>query len=94
MDSIEEYPGGLRIKVYVKPMSHITRFVYEDEELIFYTKEKPLKGKANNSLIKYLSKKLRISSSKIKIVAGVRERLKTIVIEGVNRQEFIEAITD
>ena len=51
----------------------------------------PEKGKANQSLIGLLSKKLRLPKSSIRLIAGEQSRLKAVLFEGDSKQ-ICEAI--
>jgi hypothetical protein len=44
-------------------------------------KAPPEKGKANQELIKFLSKKLRIPKSEINIISGLKSRRKEILLK-------------
>jgi len=92
MKNIEEYKDGILLLIYVKPGSRETKLVLNDD-IIFYTKEKPEKGKANRSLIKFLSHILEIPSNNIIVVKGIKNRLKTIYIKGLNKKIFLEKIS-
>ena len=92
MAYIEEKKHGIIIKVHVKPMSPENRLVIKDDELVFYSKEKPVKGKVNTSLLKFLSKKLNVSPVDIKIVSGKKDRYKVIMINGVTKKVFMEKL--
>ena len=78
----------IMIKIYVKPRSSKTRLVSENGDIIFYTNAKPEKNEANKSLIKYISNRLGISASSIKIVSGYRKRVKIILIENMDMKTF------
>lgn len=49
-------------------------------------KAKPIQGKANFYLIKYLSKRLGIHSGDIEIISGTNSSKKLIKIENVNKK--------
>lgn len=51
----------------------------------------PEKGKANTALMKLLAKKLRLPKSSLRLIAGERNRHKTILIEGTP-DETLEAV--
>ena len=42
----------------------------------------PEKGRANQVLVKHLAKAWRVSQSNLSIVAGAKERTKTLLLEG------------
>jgi uncharacterized protein (TIGR00251 family) len=54
---------------------------YNDDYIKITLNEKPIDGKANQSLIKFLSKKLKIAKSNIIITKGLTSRDKTLEIE-------------
>ena len=47
----------------------------------------PVEGKANEAVIKFLSKQLGVSKSKLSIERGLTGRTKTILIFGMSRGE-------
>ncbi len=90
MRYLEERRDGVLLTIYVKPGSNRDELVLEGDELVYYTSEPPVKGRANASLIRFLSRTLDLPISKIDIVYGARERLKKIMV----RDTSIEIITD
>ena len=90
MYKIKTYKNGIIIKVYVKPRSPKIKLVIGNDDIIFYTNAKPVKNEANKSLIKYISKKMDIHISQVKILSGYKERVKTVLIEGIDEKTFIE----
>ena len=91
---IEQFDNKIRIKIYVKPASTTEKLILEGEELVFYTKEPPIQGRANASLIKFFSKKLKISSSKIRIIYGYRKKLKILEITSEKTEELINKVIE
>jgi uncharacterized protein YggU (UPF0235/DUF167 family) len=89
---ISEGKDYVDLQVYVKPEANFTGFKMELGELTFYTEEPPLHGRANASLIRYLSRLLKIPSSRIEIVYGVRDRIKRIRIYGVTADQLVEKL--
>ncbi len=71
---------GWRIKVYVRPRSSREGFELGEDGLVFYTPEPPIGGRANAALIKALSRALRVPSSRVDIVYGIREKSKVVEI--------------
>ena len=53
---------------------------------------RPEKGKANESLIKYLSKLLGVAKSNISIQKGITSRNKLIVIQGISTSNAISLL--
>jgi len=80
-----------RITIQVQPKSgrnKITRF----EEGVVYIKiaAPPVKGKANQELIKYLSDILEVSKSSIIIEKGATGKRKLVSIQGLTQSEVSE----
>jgi len=85
--------NGIRIVVHVVPNAKETKLQLEtDGSLLMRVNAPPVKGKANREIVKWLSKKLRRSSSHVRIVAGLASNLKTLDITGMDEGSFLEAI--
>jgi hypothetical protein len=76
--------GYLRIKVTPKSAKNCITEILDDKENGETYKIKiaapPEKGKANETLIKFLSKELSIPTEKISIISGKTEHLKLVKI--------------
>ena len=84
---------GIRLTIHVIPSAKQTLIALErDGSLTMRVHATPVKGKANREVVKFLSKKLRIPSSKIQLMAGVRSNVKTIEIIGMNERNFLNAL--
>ncbi|TFG27822.1 MAG: DUF167 domain-containing protein [Promethearchaeota archaeon] len=80
----------------IKPNSKKVDIVENDQHLIVSLISKPVKNKANKELINILRKKLHISSTQIKILAGLKSTTKIIQIdflEKTNEKEIIKRLT-
>ncbi len=86
---LEEGRGGVLFQLYVKTGMDREALVLEGGELVFYTREIPEKGRANASLIRFLSRGLKIPSSRIEIVYGLRSHVKKILIKDIDRETLI-----
>jgi len=64
---------------------------WEGKRLKVRINAQPEKGKANDELIAFLSKTLKIPKSSISILKGESGRLKTLIISGISPNEW-EAI--
>ena len=53
----------------------------------------PEKGKANKKLIDFLSDKLGVSKSSIRLIRGQTSRHKVIVVDGLSRDEITRRIS-
>ena len=90
MNFVEEVDRGIRVKIYVKPLSQRESLEYTGDELIYYTREKPVRSRANISLINFLSKTLNIPHENIKIVSGFKSRYKTLFMQGISKDDFMK----
>ncbi len=85
------------ITVKVKPSAPATRFrgVFDfngEKVLKFDVAAPPEKGKANEELIKFLSKKLKISRSDIRIKSGETSREKRLEITGIDLEKILKIL--
>jgi len=55
-------------------------------------KAKPVAGKANQELIRFLAKSLNIRQRQISIVKGLYSRHKVIKIESINQQKILDQL--
>jgi hypothetical protein len=61
--------------------------------LIIRLNSPAVEGKANDALIRFLSKRLGIAKSRISIIQGERNRNKLVSIEGVRPEEIAGLLT-
>jgi uncharacterized protein (TIGR00251 family) len=82
---MEKHAEGTLLHVLVKPQSkkRSIRIEQDTQKCFINVKASPIRGRANLEVIKILAKKLNISSSKIKIIAGLSSTFKTILIRGL-----------
>ncbi len=62
--------------------------------LIIRLNSPAVEGKANDALIRFLSKRLGIAKSRISIIQGERNRNKLVSLDGVNLEEIERRLTD
>ncbi|MBI1858933.1 MAG: YggU family protein [Candidatus Melainabacteria bacterium] len=76
--------GSLILSVYIVPRSSKTEIVgpYGDA-LKIKLNAPPVDGKANEELVYFLSKKLKISKSNIKMISGFNQKRKVLSITGL-----------
>ncbi len=91
---VEEAREGVRIRVYVKPESNREALVLEEDELVFYTEEPPIQGRANAALIRYLARVFNVNPGMVEIVRGARDRLKIVEIRGVDLETAIQRLAE
>ena len=85
--------NGVRLTVHVKPLRNETKLLCEqDGTLTMHVAAPPVKGKANREIVRWLSKRLRISSSNVQLVAGFHSNVKVIEITGMIEAEIAAAL--
>ncbi len=89
---VEEVVGGVKLRIYVKPESPKEELKLEYGELVFYTPEPPIAGRANASLKRFLSRIFRIPSGRIEITYGLRDKVKTVVIRDADKEYVVESL--
>jgi len=89
---IEPYKDGSKFRVYVKTEQPRVALVLEEDELVFYTDEPPLEGRANASLLRYLYRGLGVSPQSVDIVYGHRSRVKEVYVAGLQPEELAERL--
>ena len=84
----------IKIKVKITPNAHKDKICgyIEKDILKIKIKAKPIDGKANLYLIKYLSKELDIPQSNFSIIKGRTSRIKILEIINIGSREFIEKL--
>ena len=81
--------NGVRLTVHVKPQRNETKLLCEpDGTLTMHVAAPPVKGKANHEIVRWLSKRLRKSSSNVQLVAGFHSNVKVIEITGMTQAEI------
>lgn len=86
-------PNGVRFTVHVKPLRNETKLLCEpDGTLTIHVAAAPMKGKANREIVRWLSKRLRVSSSHVQLVAGIHSNVKVIEITGLTEAEITAAL--
>ena len=82
-------------KVHVIPGSKLNQMVgyMDDGSLKIKLKAKPIEGKANKELVKYLSDVLEIKVSEIEIDSGFNSRNKIVRIWNVEKPGILQKIS-
>ena len=87
MNICEKYKSGCLLRIKLTPNASFCGFkdtICDADGVAYlkaYVQTVPEKGRANDELVKMLSKKLKIAKSNISIVSGQTEHYKKIYIE-------------
>jgi uncharacterized protein (TIGR00251 family) len=85
--------NGVRLTMHVKPLRNETKLLCEpDGTLTIHVAAPPVKGKANREIVRWLSKRLRISSSNVQLVAGFHSNVKVVEITRVTEAEIASVL--
>ena len=91
MEWINETPDGVDVRIRAVPRASKNEIqgIYDGALKVRLTTP-PIDGKANQALIKFLSKTLKISKAQIELIHGDTCRHKTIRIANITRTLFLE----
>lgn len=70
----------LRVKVRAGAGETAVREILEDETIKIDIAAPPVKGKANQELMKFLAREFEVSGKNVKIISGAGERVKLIKV--------------
>jgi hypothetical protein len=90
---ITETAGGVEFEVIVRPKARRNEVsgIHDNAVRVSVTVA-PEKGKANEAILKLLSKNLGVPVSAIRIVGGEKSRRKRIRIEGITPASILELV--
>lgn len=90
---IEKTEKGIILSLYIQPKSSRTRIIgMHGEELKIQISAPPVDGKANQALIKFFSKQLKVSKKQIHLLSGHQSRHKRILIEDCTEEQIEKII--
>ena len=82
--SITKTKNGVTLKVFVKPNSPKFKVDYDNEEIVVYSTEEPVKGKVNKEIIKEFTKLLH---AKVELASGFTSKEKHLSVKGLRKQQ-------
>jgi uncharacterized protein (TIGR00251 family) len=75
---------GIVLDVYVKPNSKKFQIQTDEDKLVLFCRETPVKGRVNRELMKELS---RLFKRRVEIVSGFSSRQKKILVRDIEAKE-------
>jgi uncharacterized protein (TIGR00251 family) len=81
---INEIKDGVILEVNVKPRSREFKIVIEDDEILVFCVEEPVKGKVNKELVKEFS---RLFRKKVELVSGFSSKQKKLLIRDFGKSD-------
>lgn len=85
-----ETKDGVSLTIFVKPNSSKFRIEIDDNEVVVYSTEEPVKGKVNKEIIKEAGKLLGI---RVEIVSGLTSKQKVLLFRGANKTQVEAALS-
>jgi uncharacterized protein (TIGR00251 family) len=93
MLNIQESREGVRIEVKVQPRSSRNQIAGEhDGALKVKLTAPPVEGEANQALIKFLARSLKISRKNVVLIRGETARNKLIEIKGLSKEKLLQTL--
>ncbi len=81
---IKQLPGGVQISLHVLPNAPKSQIIGEHNgSLKIKIKAPPVDGKANEAIVDFFSRLLKVSKSSIEILKGDKSKAKKILIHGL-----------
>ena len=77
----------LRVKVRPGSAKNTVKEIMADETIKIDISAPPVKGKANQELIKFLAREFKIDKNNVKIISGAGERVKLIKIQKIRNKK-------
>ncbi len=81
---------GVILELHVKPKSREFKILAENDQLVVFSHEAPVKGRVNKELVKELSK---FFNRRVDIVSGLTSSDKRILVRGASVDEVNEVLT-
>jgi hypothetical protein len=83
-----------KIQIILKPGAKVTAItVQSDNSIKVSVTSRPVEGKANEHLIKTLSKAFHVSQSSVTIVQGDKSRNKLVAVQGLSKEEIYKKLS-
>ena len=95
MNFIEKTPSGICLKIYATPRSSKTLVagIHGDPpRLKIRIAAPPVEGAANEELLKFLSKTLKISRQQISLIRGESSKFKDVLCNGLLEHEVMDRL--
>ena len=87
---IKETENGIIATIKISPNSKTNEIIKTQNETKIKITAQPIDGKANKSLVEFLSKQFKIPKTFIKIIKGETSKEKTILFETKDNEKIIK----
>ena len=93
VEVVSSHPRGVTISLHVQPKASRTEVVGRvGDSLKLRVAAPPVEGAANDEIVRWLSRLLRVPKSSIEIVSGDRSRKKVVLVTGIGTDEVLTAL--
>jgi uncharacterized protein len=91
--AVSAHPDGVRISLQVQPKASRTEIVGDAGDFVkLRVAAPPVDGAANEEIVRWLSKMLKMPKTNIEIIHGDRSRKKVVLIAGIGTEEVLTAL--
>ena len=87
---IKDVENGLLIGLKISPNASKNEFIINGEEIKVKITSPPVDGKANKTLIEFLSKTFKVPKTYFEIIKGETSREKTILIKNIDKEKIFQ----
>jgi uncharacterized protein (TIGR00251 family) len=89
---IDSHDKGTLLHIQTRTNSKKAYILLTKETCQVFVKASPVRGKANQEVIRLLAKTLGISSHRVRLKAGQKTRNKILLIEGMDPERVLAAL--
>ena len=89
---IEAHDKGTLLHIQARTNSKKAYIQLSKDSCQVFVKASPMKGKANQEVIRLFAKKLGISSQQVRFIAGEKARKKILLIEGMDPELVLDCL--
>ncbi len=86
---LTETKNGTIIEIYVKPNQPQFKILIEREDVVVFSTEEPIKGRANKEIVKELTK---IFHANVELISGSASKEKKLIVNGLGKNETEEIL--
>jgi uncharacterized protein (TIGR00251 family) len=92
---LKQTPSGITLNLHCQPGAKITKVVGLHDGCLKISLQAPaLENKANELLLAWLSKQLKIPQKQIQFISGQNSRIKRLEVWGpINVEQIVQALT-
>ncbi len=88
---LTETKNGTIIEVFVKPNQSEFKLVTEEDEIVIFSTEEPVKGRANKEIVRELTK---LFQARVELISGSTSKQKRLIVDGLSKKEIQKILTD